>query len=403
MDYAYVAYTEDKRIVKGKISAPTEPVATGALARVGYRLVSLKPVTPFLPSWGGFLQPRVKTEETTLFSRQLALLTDSGVGIVQSLELLAQQSPSRRLKQVLGEVVADLRSGSSISAALGKHPQVFPPLYHRMVAVGEQTGELGVILRSLADYMEREAAATKRLKTALMYPTILLILAIVVVTVLVTVALPPLINLFTEFGTQLPLPTRILLFTVNFVTKYGLYLLFGVVALLVLFFLYIRTAIGRYYLDRLMLSLPVLGRLTLLTELARSCRSLSLLFRTGLPLPEAMTLTRQASGNRVVAKGLAGVEEDMLKGEGLARPMSKNHLFLPLMVAMTRVGEEVGNLDETLMTVAQNYEVEAEDRMRTAIGLIEPVMLLLLGGLVAFLALSLFMPLYGVLGSIGGK
>lgn len=401
MDYAFVAYTEDKRIVKGKISAASEPVATEALARVGYRLVSLKPVTPFLPSWGGFLQPRVKTEEMTLFSRQLALLTDSGVGIVQSLELLAQQSPSRRLKQVLGEVVADLRSGSSISAALAKHPQVFPPLYYRMVTVGEQTGELGVILRSLADYMEREAVATKRLKTALMYPTIILILAVVVVTVLVTVALPPLINLFTQFGTQLPLPTRILLFIVNFVTKYGLYLLFGVVALLVLVFLYIRTATGRYHLDRLILSLPVLGRLNLLTELARNCRSLSLLFRAGLPLPEVMTLTRQASGNRVVAKGLAEVEQDMLKGEGLARPMSKNHLFPPLMVTMTRVGEETGNLDETLMTVAQNYEVEAEDRMRTAIALIEPVMLLLLGGLVAFLALSLFMPLYGVLQSIG--
>jgi len=150
------------------------------------------------------------------------------------------------------------------------------------------------------------------------------------------------------------------------------------------------------------LRLPVIGRLTLLTELSRCCRSQSLLIRAGLPLPEVLSLTRQASGNRVVAKALTNVEEQAIRGEGLSQPMSRNRLFLPLMVTMTRVGEETGNLDQTLLTVAQNYEVEADDRLRTALGLIEPVILLILGGLVAFLALSLFMPLYGILRAIGG-
>ncbi len=401
MDYAYVAYTEDKRMVKGKVSAISEQIAAEALMKAGYSIVSVKPVVPFFPSLGKYFSGRIKTQDLLLFSRQLALLTDSGVGIVQSLELLAEQSTSRKFKQVLGQVIADLRSGSSISAALDKHPSVFSTLYSRMVAVGEQTGELGTILRSLADHMEREAQATKRLKAALMYPMVILGLAVVVVALLVTVALPPIINLFTSFGTDLPLPTKILLFLVHFATNYGLHLLIGLVALIVIGFLYIRTSAGRYQLDKLLLKLPVIGRLNQLTELARASRTQSLLFRSGLPLPDIMTLTRQASGNRVVAKALAQVEEGMLKGEGLARPMSKDRLFLPLMVAMTRVGEEVGNLDETLVTVAQNYEVEAEDRMRTALGMIEPVMLIALGGVVAFLALSLFMPLYGVLRSMG--
>jgi len=401
MDYAYIAYTEDRRLVRGKISAANEQVASEALSKVGYRLVSLKPVVSFLPSLRKYLPARVKAQDMVLFSRQLALLTDSGVGIIQSLELLAEQTTNQRLRQVLNDVVVDLRGGSSLSAAFAKHPRVFSQLYSRMVAVGEQTGELSIILRSMADYAEREAAAMAKLKSALTYPAIVLVLAIVVVYILVKVALPPLMNIFQSFGTQLPLPTRIMLAVVNFANAYGLYLLLAVVVLAALTFLYTRTAAGRYQFDKLMLRLPIIGRLILLTELSRVCRTLSLLFRSGLPLPEITTLTRRVSGNRVVATALADVEQDMIKGEGLSTPMSKHPVFLPLMVAMTRVGEEVGNLDQTLMTVAQNYEVEAEDRMRTALGLIEPAMIILLGGMVGFFAVSLIMSLYGVLGSMG--
>ncbi len=402
MDYAYVAYTKDKRIIKGKVSAASEQVVAEALAKIGYRVLSVKPVVPFFPSLNRYLPARVKRQDTILFSRQLALLTDSGVGIVHSLELLAEQSTSRALKRVLTEVVSDLRSGSSLSTALARHPRAFPRLYSSMVKVGEETGELGDILRSLTDYMEREAVALNKLKIALTYPTIVLLLAIAVAIILFTVALPPLINLFTQFGTQLPVTTRILIFVVNFVNLYGIYLFLALLALVVLGFVYVKSTSGRYHWDKLMLSLPVIGRLTLLTELSRCCRSQSLLIRAGLPLPEVLTLTRQASGNRIVAKALANVEDQAIRGEGLSRPMSGNRLFLPLMVTMTRVGEETGNLDQTLLTIAQNYEVEAEDRLRTALGLINPVMLLLLGGLVAFLALSLFMPLYGILRAIGG-
>lgn len=401
MDYAYVAYTEDKRLIKGKISAANEQIASDALAKVGYRLVSLKPAVSFLPSFSRHLPARVKAQDLVLFSRQLALLTDSGVGIIQSLELLAEQTTNRRFRQVLEDVVVDLRGGSSLSAALTKHPRVFSQLYSRMVAVGEQTGELSIILRSMSDHIEREAAAMAKLKSALTYPAIVLVLAIMVIYILVEVALPPLMNIFQSFNTQLPLPTRVMLAVVNFGDAYGLYVLLALVALAFLAFLYIRSAAGRYQFDRLLLRLPIIGRLILLTELARTCRTLSLLFRSGLPLPEVTALTRRASGNRVIEVALADVEQDMIRGEGLSKPMSKHSVFLPLMVAMTRVGEEVGNLDQTLMTVAQNYEVEADDRMRTALSLIEPAMIILLGGMVGFFALSLIMSLYGILGSMG--
>lgn len=402
MEYRYFGYTESRQIVRGKISAITEQAAAGTLAKLGYNVVSLKPVTPFLPDLGKLFQGKVKPTEMVTFSRQLALLLESGVGIVQSLELLQNQTADKQLKKVLIEVVSDIRSGNTLASALAKHPQVFSKIYHKMVGVGEQTGGLEGVLRSLADYAEREAAAIKKLKQALTYPAIVFCLAIVVVIVLVTFVLPPIVGLFTSLGGELPITTRALLAFVNFTTEYGLYLLVGIVVLAIAAFIYSKSPTGQYHRDMLLLKLPLLGRINHMSELARSCRNLSLLFKAGLPLLEVLTLTAQASGNRVVSKALGDMEQDVLKGEGLSVPMGKNPVFLPLMVEMTRVGVETGKLDETLMTVAQNFEIEADSRTQTMLGMIEPVMTIAMGLVVGFLALSIFMPIYSSLSLVGG-
>jgi type IV pilus assembly protein PilC len=402
MDYTYLGYADDRRIVKGRISAASEQAAVDILANVGYQVVSLKPMTHFLPDFSKLLQGKVKPAEMITFSRQLALLLESGVGIVQSLELLQNQTSDKQLKKVLVEVVSDIRGGSSLSVALAKHPEVFSTIYHKMVGVGEQTGGLEGVLRSLADYAQRQAGAMSKLKMALTYPAIVLCLAIVVVAVLVTVVLPPIVNMFTALGGELPITTRALLAAVGFLNNYGLYVLVAAVALGMVAFIYSRTSSGQYYRDLLMLKLPLIGHLRLVSDLARCCRSMSLLFRSGLPLPEVMTLTAQASGNRVVTKAFAEVEQDMLSGEGLSGPMRKRWVFLPLMVEMTKVGEETGSLDATLITVAENYEIEAESRTQTMLGLIEPVMTIGMGLGVGFIALSIFMPMYGSLGLVGG-
>jgi len=176
----------------------------------------------------------------------------------------------------------------------------------------------------------------------------------------------------------------------------------GAIVLGMVAFMYTRTSSGQYYRDLLMLRLPILGRLRLVSDLARCCRSMALLFRSGLPLPEIMTLTAQSSGNRVVTKAFAEVEQDMLKGEGLSGPMRKRWVFLPLMVEMTKVGEETGSLDATLITVAENYEIEAESRTQAMLAMIEPVMTIAMGLGVGFIALSVFMPMYGSLSLVGG-
>jgi len=401
MNYNYLGYTEDRQIVKGKISAATEQVASDALANIGYRVVSLKPISAFLPSLGKLFQAKVKPAEMVTFSRQLALLLESGVGIVQSLELLQSQTTDKALKKVLIEIVANLRRGESFSASLAKHPGVFSTLYCKMISVGEQTGSLEPVLRTLAKHIDREAATMAKLKQAMMYPIVVFCVMIVVAALMITVLLPPLVGMFTRLGGELPITTRALIALLDIVHNYGVYLLVAAIGLGVVTVLYVRTPTGRYNRDALILRLPVFGRLGLVNELARCCRSLALLFRSGLPLPEIMALTSQSCGNRVVARALSGVEQDMLRGEGLAEPMRKRRVFLPLMVEMTKIGEATGNLDETLITVAENYEIESERRTQTLLGMIEPVMTIAMGLAVGFLALSIIMPIYQSLSLVG--
>ncbi|MGB8706823.1 MAG: type II secretion system F family protein [Dehalococcoidia bacterium] len=402
MDYTYMGYTGDRQIVKGRISAADERAAANMLSNIGYRVISLKRATSLFSSSSGFFAAKVKTAEMVTFSRQLALLLESGVGIIQALELLENQTSDKSLKKVLIQVVNDLRGGKSLAAAISQHPRVFSKLYCKLISVGEQTGSLETVLRSLATYTERQSASMSKLKQAMMYPTIVFCLAIGVGAVMILFLLPPLIDMFSTLGGTLPLPTRILLGMMGFLQHYGVFLFVGIIAFGIVGFLYGRTPNGAYMRDRVMLKIPAIGRLLQVTELARACRSLALLFRAGLPLPEVMNLTIQAASNRVIATALKQVEYGMLRGQGLAKPMGQSGIFLPMMVEMAKVGEETGNLDEALAMVADNYEIEADRRIQTLLSLIEPVMTIAMGLGVGFLALSVFMPIYGSLSLVGG-
>ena len=402
MDYLYVAYTEDKRLVKGKLSATSAEMAASLLSYGGYRLVSLKSVTPFFNKerlLAAF--SRIKPREMVMFSRQLALLVESGTDIVTSLDLLQSQITNQTLKRIVGNVAADIRGGSSLSAALSKHPRAFSQMYYRAIAAGEQAGNLEVVLRQMADHIERGATTEKQVKNALTYPIIVAIVAIVVIGVLVTFVLPTFISLYGQFGAELPLATKMLMGVTDWLTRYGFFLLIAIVAAAVLGLIYTRTPAGRYQLDKLLLRLPVVGRINLLSGLARCCRTMALLFKVGLPLPEILALAIHASNNKAMAEALTEVQQELIRGEGLSRPMAKRKLFLPLMVQMVGVGEETGNLDNTLVTVAQSFEVEAEDRTSSAVGLIQPAVIIVIGSIVAFIAVSLVSAMYSVYGQIG--
>jgi len=338
--------------------------------------------------------------EIIIFYQQLALLIESGVDITTALELLQGQTSSNALKAVLGDVVRDLRGGDQLSTSLSRHPEIFPPIHWRSIRIGEQTGGLEIMLRQIAEYMEREAAAAKGVKNALTYPIIASIVAVVVIGVLVTFVLPAFGALYTSLGAELPLLTKMLIQISGVLQSYGIYLILAVFILAGLAYVYVKTTEGRYKLDKLVLRLPLVGRVSHLKELARCCRSVSLLFRAGLPLTEIMPLVIEGAGNSVMARALTDVQQAMLKGEGISQPMSKNDIFLPMMVQMVKVGEETGSLDATLLSVAQSYEVEAKEKTESIIRLIQPTMTLLIGLVISFIALSMVSAMYSIYGQV---
>jgi len=402
MNYQYVATAEDNRIMKGKLTAASEDAAADMLAYSGYRVLSLKEVTPFFNAEKlTALFAAVKPTETIMFTRQLALLLESGTDIVTSLELLQAQSTNRTFKKIIAAVVSDVRGGSPLSESLSKHPRAFSTVYHRLVSVGEKSGGLETVLRRAADYMERISTTQKSVKNALLYPIIVCVVAIVVVGVLVAFVLPAFAGLYTSFGVQLPATTRALLAFTSWSQHYGLLLLAAIVIAVVAGYAYTKTPAGKYQWCKLMLTMPHVGRINLLNELARCCRSMSLLYGSGLPLHEIMTMVIQGTNNKAISTALTDVQQGMLAGQGLSDPMAKNKLFLPLMVQMTSVGEETGNLDNVLSTVAESYETEADDKTKAMVAMITPAMTIIIGLIVGFVALSLFSAMYSIYGQVG--
>ena len=400
MDFAYVAYTEDKRLVKGKLSALNEQAATELLSYGGYNVVSLKQSIPFIDKEKLLARfSRVKPAEVVMFSRQLALLIEAGTDIVTSLDLLQEQIDSEVLKRIIAEVAADIRAGSPLSQALSRHPRAFSSMYHRAISAGEQGGNLELVLRQIADHIEKGVQTEKKIRGALTYPFIVIMVAVVVVLVLMTYVLPAFTSMYDQFGVELPLTTRILMAIADWSSVYGVFVILAFLVGVVLFYFYIRTPAGKFWWDTTVLRLPVLGRIVHLGELGRACRTMSLLIRIGLPLPEVMAMTVKNSGNKAMADSLTGVQQDLIRGEGLSRPMAKRPLFLPLMTQMVKVGEETGGLDNTLDTVADSFDMEASEKTAAAVAMIQPVMTIVIGLIVGFIVLAMVSAMYSVYGA----
>jgi len=403
MEFQYVAYTDDRKVFKGTQTAADADVAANVLASHGYKVLSLKPLPRFLPRWEQIFPyfNRVPRRTVILFSRQLALLLESGTQLVTALELLKSQSTNRRLKTVLADVASDIRKGERLSSALGKQPDVFDRMYVQSVAVGEQAGGLESVLRQMADYMEKEENASKSVKNALRYPAIVSLVAIAVLAVLTVFVLPAFSSLYSQLGVQLPTLTRSVFSAVEWFTHNGLYLLGGLLIAGLVVYVYGKTPEGKFRLDGIVLKLPLMGRIVHLGELARCCRSMAILHRSGLPVSEIMGMVIESAGNLQIKQALTQVHQGILRGQGLSGPMTRNKLFLPMMVQMVGVGEATGTLETTLTATAASYEAEADDRMHSITEMIQPAVTVVLAVIVALIAAALISAMYSIYGSIG--
>lgn len=402
MDFEYLAYTKERQLLKGKISAVSEELAITTLGYSDLRVMSLKTVTPFFNV--GRLTAAfttIKPKEVVMFSKQLALLIEAGTDVVAALELLQEQITNRALQTMVKEVIIAVRGGAKLSQAMSRHPKAFSRLYCRTVAIGEETGNLEQVLRQMANYIEKEALAAKKVKSAMIYPIIVVLLVIMVIAVMVFFVMPNFMGLYGALGAELPMATRALLAISGFLLSYWWAILLAVLGVAAGLYAYIKTPAGRYWWDSFKLKMPLLGRVILFSELARYANTVATLFRAGVPLPEIMTLSIDNAQNKVIADALTTVRDEMLKGQGLSRPMSRNPIFPALIVQMAAVGEGTGNLDATMDTVAQSYEMEANDRTDALIAAITPATTVIMGGIVAFIALALVSAMYGVFGQMG--
>ena len=401
MSYRYVAFDPSGRRVEGQIDVANEAAAEEALWERGLTVAQITParrrqtLATLFPTFFG-----VKRRDLIIFSRQLATLLSSGVNILQGLRLLAQQATRRAMREVLVEVVDSLDRGLSFSAALAEHPLAFSELYTRTIAVGERTGHLEDVLRQMATYLEKEQALVRKLRDALSYPIFVLVVAVGVVVMMLTVALPPMVDLFESFGADLPLPTRIMIAASRFATAYGVYVLFGGLLLAVLFAWWGGQPGGRRLRDAFVLRLPLIGGVILQGQLARFSRTTATLLRAGLPLSEIMDLVLQTIDNVVVAGALGRARAALLAGQGLSGPLAAERLFPPLLAQMVRVGEETGTLEDNLDMLVAFYEEEVDRNVQLLTSMAEPALTIVVAAIVGFIAVSMVMPMYSILSEI---
>jgi len=402
MAFRYLAIGPEGQQVRGALDVASEALAERALWDANYTVVSIRRART-LPGLRAVFPSlfAVKKRALITFSRQLATLLEAGVPIMRSLELLEEQANGGALAQAIRGIARSIRGGSTFSDAVRAHPAVFPPLYGRLVELGERTGQMEDMLRQIAGYMEREEAVLSRVRSALAYPAFVIALAFVVVGVLMTTALPALVQLFGEFDGDLPITTRLLIGTTNFTAAYRRELVLLTGAAIIGGAWFFRRPQGKRLIDRALLSAPVLRDVVINANAARFSRTLAMLLRAGLPLTEIMELVVRTTDNSVLRKEAESVQQRLLDGEGLSAPMQAAGRYPQMLVQMVAVGEETGTLDANLEITSDFYTREVDQRVDAFTSMLTPALTIVIGLIVAFVALSLVMPMYQLVGEIG--
>jgi type IV pilus assembly protein PilC len=344
---------------------------------------------------------RVKGKDLMHLSRQLAAFLRAGIPILDGLSLLAEDTSNKTLSRTLVDIAERLRQGSPLGEALDHHPAVFPPAYRSMVRSAELTGNLDVVLDRLTVYVERDVEARRKIRSAMTYPLVVVVLSISVSVLLITFVLPKFRVFFASFHQELPLPTRILLGVSDVFQQWWWALLLGAVVLGVAGSLFLRSDRGRLARDRVILRLPVLGKALQYSVVERFARVFSAMLQAGVPLGDAMNVAAEATNNRPAAIKLRAARERMMSGEGISGPLSDSGVFPPAAMQMMRVGEDTGSLDDQLDVVANFYEKELDEKVKQITTLMEPAVLIVMGVIVGFVALALVTAMYGIYGNVG--
>ena len=353
-----------------------------------------------LPSFGG--APKVTAKDLAIFFRQFSVMIDSGLPLVQCLEILAGNQENVTFQKVLTDVRSRVESGSTLADAMREHPKTFDQLMVNMIEAGETGGILDTILQRLSGYVEKAVKLKAAIKAALIYPVAVVGIAAIVITLLLWKVVPIFTNMFAAMGVDLPLPTRIVVGLSTFIGRFGwIFILIGIGV----FFGFKRiyaTEEGRFAIDKFMLRLPVLGDLLRKIAVARFTRTLGTLITSGVPLLEAMSITARTSGNAVVERAIMGVRKSVEEGRTITEPLKESGVFPNMVTQMIAVGEQTGAMDAMLQKIADFYEAEVDDAVKNMLTLLEPMIIAFLGASVGGIVISLYMPMFALIGQMAG-
>lgn len=397
--YFYKARDKIGTLVSGMLEGENEAEVVAALDRMGYSVIKIRPQEKVVFSWeiaSAFFK-RIQKQEVFIFTRQLATLLRTGMALSPSLATICEQTVNKKFKFILEDVQQSVQEGKSFSQALSRHPQVFSELFISMVEVGETGGILDRVLDRLATLGTQELETYSRIKSALVYPIILVTLAFLVVSFLVVLVLPKFVMVFQASGARLPLPTRAVMGLSWLVRRFWLLFLIGPGIAGFWFRNYIRRPEGKFRFHSWILRLPVFGKLYAKIQVARFSRTLSVLTSSGVPLLQALIVVERIITNVVIRRIIQNIRRSITEGQPLVEPFKTSGFFSPMVVQMISTGEKTGRLDKMLEEIASFYEPEIEYTIKNLTTLLEPFMLLTMGILVAFIALSVLLPIFNLI------
>jgi type IV pilus assembly protein PilC len=391
--FVWEGKTRQGAVQKGELAANSKEEVIALLRRQNILPinVSAKPKEIKLR----FGSPKITDKDIVILTRQLATMIDAGLPLVQCLDILGSQTANKALGKVVGQVRSDVESGSTFADSLKKHTKVFDNLYVNMVAAGEAGGILDTILQRLAIYMEKFARIKKQIKSAMIYPAVILFVAVSVVGLLMVVVVPMLANMFADMGQALPLPTRIVITISNFLKGWGGLILLGVI---IAFFVglkqFRRTENGLRITDGIALKIPIVGSLIQRVSVAKFTRTLGTLLTSGVPILEGLLIVSRTAGNKVVEEAIMFTRQSVSEGKTLADPLGRAKVFPQMVVQMISVGEATGALDSMLNKIADFYDDEVDTAVATLTSMLEPILMIFLGTVVGFVIIAMYMPIF---------
>jgi type IV pilus assembly protein PilC len=402
--FNYTARDANGKTVKAQMEAPSSSVVAARLRERGLTPLAVEDATPkglnmelSIPGMG----ESIKLKDIAIMARQLATMIGAGLSLLRAMSILVEQTENKALAAVLAEVRGDVETGRSFSAALGRHPKVFPPIMINMVKAGEVGGFLDEVLVSVAENFEKEVALRAKIKSAMTYPVVVFFIAVLGVAAMLLFIVPVFANMFKDLGGELPLPTQILV-TLSNILKFGFPFIIG--GIIGVSFWWKRNKHKRSVRERvepLYLKMPVFGGLTQKIAVARFSRNFGAMVHSGVPILQALDIVGQASGNVVIEDATRAVQDSVRRGDSLAGPLAQHKVFPPMVVQMIAVGEDTGALDDMLNKIADFYDQEVESTTEQLTSLIEPLMIAVLGGIIGGMVIALYMPIFKVFDLIG--